>query len=50
MYDALDQAKHDAREDEVPVVFHRKNNCDWVVVMDANDWIELYKEVESGRD
>ncbi len=50
MYDALDQAKHDAREGEVPVVFHRKNNCDWVVVMDANDWIELYKEAESGRD
>ena len=30
MYEALDQARNDAREDELPVVFTRKNNCDWV--------------------
>ena len=28
LYDALAQAKHDAREGEMPVVMHRKNNCE----------------------
>ena len=44
LYDALAQAKHDAREGEMPVVMHRKNNCEWVVVQPLEDWIELYKE------
>jgi Holliday junction resolvase len=44
LYDALAQAKHDAREGEMPVVMHRKNNCEWVVIQPLGDWIELYKE------
>lgn len=44
LYDALAQAKHDARGGEMPVVMHRKNNCEWVVVQPLEDWIELYKE------
>lgn len=44
LYDALAQAKHDAREGEMPVVMHRKNNCEWVVIQPLEDWIELYKE------
>lgn len=31
-------------EGEMPVVMHRKNNCEWVVVQPLEDWIELYKE------
>lgn len=50
LYDALAQAFSDARQDEIPVVFHRKSDHKWVVVMDADDWIELYKEAEVGRD
>lgn len=50
LYDAMEQAKHDARDGEIPVVFHRKNDCNWVVVMDADQWIEMYKEAEVGRD
>ena len=44
LYDALAQAKHDAREGEMPVVMHRKNHCEWVVIQPLEDWIELYKE------
>lgn len=46
LYDALAQAKHDAREGEMPVVMHRKNNSEWVVVQPLEDWIELYRECE----
>ena len=42
LYDALAQAKHDAKEGEMPVVMHRKNNCEWVVIQPLEDWIELY--------
>ena len=44
LYDALAQAKHDARGGEMPVVMHRKNHCEWVVIQPLGDWIELYKE------
>ena len=44
LYDALAQAKHDARGGEMPVVMHRKNNCEWVVIQPLEDWIEMYKE------
>lgn len=42
--DAMSQSKHDAKEDEVPIVAHRKNNCSWKVTMEFIDWIEMYKE------
>lgn len=44
LYDALAQAKHDAKEGQMPVVMHRKNHCEWVVIQPLSDWIELYKE------
>ncbi len=44
LYDAMTQAKHDAKSGELPTVFHRKNNCNWLVVMELDDWIKLYKE------
>ena len=42
--DAMAQSKHDARPDEIPVVMHRKNNCEWLVTMRLIDWVELYRE------
>ena len=33
LYDAVDQAKHDAKPDELPAVFHRKNHCEWLVTI-----------------
>lgn len=47
--DAMAQAKRDARENEIPAVFHRKNHCEWLVTMELGKWIELYREWEAGR-
>ena len=40
MYDALTQSERDAREDEVPIVIHRPDRKDWVVVMRLEDFLE----------
>lgn len=45
LYDAMAQAKHDTREGEIPTVFHRKNNRGWLVTMELDDWMKIYKEV-----
>ena len=44
LYDAIAQAKHDSREGELPVVFHRKNDCKWLVTMEIEDWIDMYND------
>ena len=46
--DAMAQALKDSKLDEYPAVFHRKNNCKWLVTMRLDDWIELYREWEAG--
>lgn len=46
LYDAMAQAKHDAKGDELPAVFHRKNNCKWLVTVELEDFMKLYKEWE----
>lgn len=49
MYDWMSQAKRDARENELPVVIHKKNNHNVLVTMEFDDWITLYREWECGR-
>lgn len=49
LYDAMAQAKRDARPGEVPAVFHRRNNSETLVTMTLNDWFRLYREWEAGR-
>ena len=46
IYDAIDQATRDAREGELPVVFHRKNNKKWLVSLPFEVFMEIYKESE----
>lgn len=46
--DAMTQARSDAREGETPVVFHRKNKKKWLVIMDLEDWLQLYKDGKEG--
>lgn len=46
LYDAMAQAKHDKKTDEMPAVFHRKNHCEWLVTITLDDFVELYKEWE----
>ncbi len=49
LYDWMSQSVRDAKEDEIPVVFHRKNNCATLVTMRAEDFITLYREYEAGE-
>lgn len=49
LYDALAQAKKETGKKELPAVFHRKNESPWVVVMDLDDWLMLYREWEAGK-
>ena len=43
LYDAMAQANHDAKADELPTVFHRKNNAKWLVTMSLDSFMKLYK-------
>lgn len=43
IYEALNQAKRDCK-DNIPVVMHKKNNHEWIVIQRLDDWIEMYKE------
>lgn len=49
IYGAIGQAKHDKRDAELPAVFHRKNDCEWLVTMPLDDWIKIYREYEAGE-
>lgn len=44
LYDALAQANNDKKEHEDALVFHRRNNRPWVVVMEAEDFLKLVTE------
>ena len=44
LYDAMGQSRADARMDEFPAVFHRKNNSEWLVTMTLDDWMAIFKE------
>ena len=43
LYSALEQAEADAREDEIPVVFHRRNHKKWVVIMELENFLNMYQ-------
>lgn len=42
LYDAMAQSACDARQGEAPAVFHRKNNCEWLVTFRLDDFMRLY--------
>jgi hypothetical protein len=41
--EALDQSVRDAREGEIPAVFHRKNRKKWKVTLGLEDFMDLYQ-------
>ena len=47
--DALSQSIRDAKDEEVPVVMHRKNRTEWKITMRFTDWIEMYKAWEKNK-
>jgi Holliday junction resolvase len=51
LYKAIDQAKRDsAGSDKLPAVFHRKNNCEWLVAMPLDSFMKIYREYELNRE
>lgn len=50
LYDWMDQSKRDAKENEIPVVVHKKNCCDVLITMTLEDFMKIYPEWEAGLD
>ena len=50
LYDAMAQAISDAKTDEMPAVFHRKNRYEWLVTMKLKDFMKIYPEWEAGKE
>lgn len=48
LYDWMEQAKRDAKENELPAVFHKKNHAEILVTMTLDDWMQIYREYQSG--
>ena len=46
IYDAMAQAKRDAREGEIPAVFHKKNYHNTLVTMELDDFMQIYGHFE----
>ena len=42
LYEWMEQAVRDHRPGTLPVVFHKKNNCEILVTMRLDDWMALY--------
>jgi hypothetical protein len=49
LWEAIDQAKREARPGTVPTVWHRSSRRPWVVILSATDFLQLVK-VRDGRD
>lgn len=41
--EALQQSIRDSKEDEIPIVAHRRNREEWKITMRADDFFKLYK-------
>ena len=53
LYDWVDQAKRDAEaggQGNIPAVFHKKNNCEILVTMTLDGFMQLYRGFEAGMD
>lgn len=50
LLDAMEQSKEDARPGEFPAVFHRRDRTEWLATMRLDDWINLFREWEAGRE
>ena len=51
IYEAMAQAKRDTKANgkgALPAVFHKKNNCEILVTMEFDDFMQIYREFEAG--
>ncbi len=46
-WDAMAQAVRDHKGNTLPVVMWKKNDCEWLMFMRFDDWMEMYKEWEA---
>jgi hypothetical protein len=49
----MEQAKRDTAasgKGDLPAVFHKRSNESWLVTMELDDWIRIYREWEAGRN
>lgn len=44
LYDAMEQSVRDAKDGEMPSVFHRKNNKEWLVTLRMDDFMKMYNK------
>ena len=49
IYEAVEQAKREAKPGELPVVFFRKNNSEWLSIMPIDACMTMYREFEAGE-
>ena len=46
LYKAMEQAIEDSKgSEEFPTVWHRRNGQEWLVILNANDFLELLKKI-----
>ena len=50
LYPAMSQAKGDAKPGLLPVVAHKRNHAEWLIVMRAEDFFTLYNNSDVGDD
>lgn len=43
-YKYLEQATNDAKDNEIPVVFHRQNRQKWIAILDMEDFLDLFEQ------
>jgi Holliday junction resolvase len=46
LYSAMAQSERDAGKDEMPIVAHKRSRDEWLVTMQFDEWIKLYKAYE----
>lgn len=47
LYDWMDQSKRDAKEGEIPAVFHKKNNAEILVTLRFDDFMNIYGRLDN---
>lgn len=47
LYDWMAQSKRDAKPGEIPAVFHKKNNCEILVTIPLDSFMQIYSEWNS---
>lgn len=44
-YPWLDQAKNDAKPEKIPVVVHKRNGKEWIVILDVDHFLQIMERV-----